>query len=113
MSKIKQRFPDNWDLESRINYLQRKIILNSIAYYLYDTNFIPDWYYNAIAHQLAEMHTEYGDISKTNYGYAFSEFDGSTGFDIYYRLKKKDREYLTGLVRYQVERRSGGDSGGS
>lgn len=105
---MRQNFPHEWDLKTRINYLQRKVILNSIAYYLYDTNFISDHYYNEIAHQLAEMHAEYGDISDTEYGYAFGEFDGSTGFDIYYRLKKKDREYLTWLVRYQVERRSGG-----
>lgn len=108
-----QMFPDDWDLKTRIDFLQRKIILNSIAYYMFDTSFIPDQYYNDIAHQLAEMHREFGDISKTRYGYAFGEFDGSTGFDIYYKLKKKDKEYLTGLVRWKIERQNGGDGGGS
>lgn len=107
-----QKFPDDWDLKTRIEFLQRKIILNSIAYYIYDTSFISDTYFNSIAHQLADMMSEYGDISKTKYGYAFGEFDGSTGFDIYYKLKKKDREYLTGLVRYQISRRDGGDNNG-
>lgn len=31
-----QKFPMNWSLEEKINYLQRKVILNSIAYYRFD-----------------------------------------------------------------------------
>lgn len=107
-----QDFPDDWDLKTRIEYLQRKVILNSIAYYMYDVSFISDGYFNSIAQQLAKMMAEYGDIKKTRYGYVFVEFDGSTGFDLYYRLKKKDRDYLTGLTLWQIERQKRGGADG-
>lgn len=96
-----QKFPDNWDLKTKINFLQRKIILNSIAYYEYNTNFLSDRYYDSISKQLVELHKEYGDISDTQYGYAFLDFDGSTGFDLRYRLTDLDRRYLEHMVRRQ------------
>lgn len=107
-----QKFPDDWDLKTKIEFLQRKIILNSIAYYEYDTNFLSDKYYDSMCRQLVAMHDEYGDISDTQYGYVFGGFDGSTGFDLYYRLTDEDRRYLVGMVRYQM-RSGGGDSGTS
>ncbi len=104
-----QKFPDDWDLKTKIEFLQRKIILNSIAYYEYDTNFLSDRYYDSICRQLVAMHEEYGDISDTQYGYAFGGFDGSTGFDLYYRLTDEDREYLIRMVRWWI--RCGGKEG--
>ena len=99
-----QEFPDSWDLKTKINYLQRKIILNSIAYYMFDTNFLSDRYYDLICKQLVRMHEEYGDISDTEYGYVYYDFDGSTGFDLYYRLDEDDKEYLTNITAHQVHR---------
>lgn len=97
-----QRFPDNWDLKTKIEFLQRKIILNSIAYYMYDTNFLTDQYYDSICRQLVQLHKEYGDVRDTQYGYVFYDFDGSTGFDLYYRLNDHDKEYLTNMVKWQI-----------
>ena len=100
-----QKFPDDWSLKDKIEFLQRKIILNSIAYYEFDTNFISDRYYDSISRQLVQLCKEYGDISDTQYGYAMCDFDGTTGFDLVYRLNDHDREYLTGMVRHQTRRR--------
>lgn len=93
-----QKFPSDWDLKLQINFLQRKIILNSIIYYELDYNLISDREYDEMCKQLVKLHTEYGDISDTEYGYVYYDFDGSTGFDLYYRLNDADKERLLGIV---------------
>ena len=100
-----QKFPSDWGLKTQINFLQRKIILNSIIYYELDENFISDREYDEICKQLVELHKEYGDISDTEYGYVYYDFDGTTGFDLYYRLNDKDRERLLGIAYLMTGRR--------
>lgn len=95
-------FPEDWNLKTKIEFLQRKIILNSIAYYEYNTNFISDREYDEISKQLVQYCKEYGDISDTQYGYVMRDFDGFTGFDLIYRLTEKDKAYLTNMVRHQL-----------
>lgn len=97
-----QKFPDGWNLKDKIEFLQRKIILNSVAYYEYDTNFLSDKFYDSMCKQLVELQHEYGDVSDTQYGYAFCDFDGSTGFDLYFRLTEKDRDYLLNILKHQI-----------
>lgn len=97
-----QQFPSDWDLKTKIEFLQRKIILNSIAYYEYDTNFLTDQYYDSISRQLVRLQAEYGDISGTMYGYAMNDFDGNTGFDLVYRLTVEDRKYLANMVEHAI-----------
>lgn len=97
------------DLKTKIEFLQRKVILNSIAYYEFDTNFLSDKFYDSMSRELVVLHKEYGDISDTQYGYVFDEFDGSTGFDLVYRLGAEDREYLVRMVRWWI--RCGGKEG--
>lgn len=99
-----QKFPEHWDLKTKIEFLQRKVILNSIAYYMFDTNFLSDRDYDAMSKQLIQLQKEYGDVSDTQYGYCMRDFDGSTGFDLYYRLSDHDKEYLTNMVRHQTGR---------
>ena len=88
-----QRFPRRWDKITCINYLQRKIILNAIAYYELDTSQLSDREYDELSKQLVEMQKDV-DITKTQYGYIMYDFDGTTGFDLYHRLNEHDKEYL-------------------
>lgn len=97
-----QKFPNDWDLKTKIEFLQRKIILNSIAYYDYDTNFLSDREYDGLCRQLVGLQTEYGDVRDTQYGYAFYDFDGSTGFDLLDRLNIHDKGYLTNMVLHKI-----------
>ena len=34
---------------------------------------------------------------KTQYGYAFMDFDGTTGFDLWGRLTKRDKRCIMGI----------------
>ena len=83
-----QKFPRRWDKITCINYLQRKIILNAIAYYELDSSPLSDKEYDELSRQLVEMQKDI-DINSTQYGYIMQDFDGTTGFDLYSRLNQK------------------------
>lgn len=101
-----QKFPRRWDKVTCINYLQRKIILNSIAYYKYDKSFLEDSYFDIISRQLVEMQENFtGNLeADTEYGYMMYDFDGSTGFDLPDRLSSDDKDYLTNMVEHYIYR---------
>lgn len=100
-----QRFPRRWDKITCIDFLQRKIILNCIAYYELNTNKLSDKEYDDLSRQLVNMQ---GDpnidiMNDTQYGYCMYDFDGSTGFDLYHRLNKHDKEYLMSIALFALK----------
>lgn len=92
-----QKFPRSWNKITCINYLQRKIILNAIAYYELNTNRLTDKQYDELSRQLVELQKDI-DISDTQYGYVMCDFDGTTGFDLYERLNDYDKKYLMSIA---------------
>ena len=92
-----QMFPRRWDKITCINYLQRKVILNAIAYYELDTSPLSDKEYDELSRQLVEMQKDI-DINNTQYGYIMQDFDGTTGFDLYDRLNASDKQYLMNIA---------------
>lgn len=98
----------DWDLLAKINYYQRKIILNCIMYYEYDKSFLTDNYYDSISRELVKMQKELDksrryDVKRdTTYGYMMYDFDGNTGFDLPKRLNPKDYEYLNNICAYRL-----------
>lgn len=93
-----QIFPRRWDKITCINFLQRKIILNAIAYYELNTSRLTDKQYDELSRQLVDMQKDI-NIHDTQYGYVFYDFDGTTGFDLYHRLNDKDKEYLMHMAQ--------------
>ena len=91
-----QQFPDAWSTLTKIDFLQRKIIVNSVAYYQYDESPLTDYAYDEMCKQLVQLQREYGrNFAKdSRYGYVFYDFDGSTGFHLYERLTPEDRYYI-------------------
>ena len=89
-----------WSDSTKISYLQRRIIVWSIMYYEHDESCVPDFEYDSVSRQLAELQKKASkeELEKSTYYYAMFDFDGSTGFDIPSRLTKKDREYLTHIA---------------
>ena len=57
-----QNFPRRWDKLTCINFLQRKIIILSIAYYELSQNLIDDSLFDKYCKQLVSMHKEHGAI---------------------------------------------------
>lgn len=96
-----------WDNKTKIEYLQRRILVYSIAYYELNNNIVSDKYYDEISKQLIVLQKENKDIVKESaYGYVFYDFDGSTGFDLYHRLNKSDKEYLMHITQIVLAQRS-------
>lgn len=91
-----------WDNKTRIEYLQRRIIVFSIMYYELNISPLTDKQYDSISYQLVEyMNTTPKKIlEKTKYWYAFYDFDGSTGFHLPDRLTKEDKTYLYKIASY-------------
>lgn len=102
------KFPDTFTLVDKLNYLQRMVLLHSIIYYDLDENVISDDYYNKLSRLLAKKVTQYKDKSvfrKTMYWYVFEDYeDGSTGFNLMRKLKKKDYSYLYTLATHVIHR---------
>ena len=89
-----------WDDKTKIEWLERRIIVSSIQYYELNDTCITDNKYDRLSKELVEMikHSP-KEFKKTKYYYCFKEFDGSTGFDIPSKLKKTDKEYLTCIAK--------------
>ena len=98
-----QRFPRRWDKITCINFLQRKIIINSIAYYELDNPVLSDKQYDELCKQLVSLQEDI-DLNLTQYGYCMSGFDGSTGFDLYGKLNDHDKDYLMKLAMIGLEK---------
>lgn len=89
-------------IKDRIELLQRKIILNSIAYYKYNKSPMSDKAYDEMCKKLVDMQKKYPNIKDTMYGYVFYDFDGTTGFDLFDRLTSKDKEYLNNIAGHAL-----------
>lgn len=89
-----------WNNQTKISYLQRRIIVYSIMYYQYNESCVSDRFYDCISKQLVKLMGECSEaeLQQTEYWYAMYDFDGSTGFDIPDRLTDKDRTYLEWLA---------------
>jgi hypothetical protein len=96
-------FPKHWDELTCINYLQRKILLCSIAYYEYDASPLSDYDYDEFSHTLASMMRECKDVQDSEYYYAFYDFEGSTGYHLYSRLTPNDKRYLNAIAQIGLQ----------
>ena len=102
------KFPEHWTTVDKLNRLQRMVLLHSIIYYDLNESVISDDYYNKLTRLLARKVSQYQDkpiFKKTMYWYVFEDYtDGSTGFDLAHKLKKKDYQYLYILTTHIIYR---------
>ena len=101
-----------WNIKTRIEYIQRRVIIFSIMYYNMSESCITDKQFDCISKQLVEyMNTTNKKIlEKTKYWYVLNDFDGTTGFDLPYRLNEKDKRYLTTIAQCISQNYNGGKS---
>lgn len=85
-----------WSDSMKMSFLQRRIIVASIIYYELSGNIISDKDFDELSNQLVELMESATEEQKefSTYWYCMYDFDGSTGFHLYGRLKRKDKEYL-------------------
>ena len=93
-----------------MTYLQNQIIVHSYLYYMLDSSIISDGEYNELSQTLVRMKEAYPEsYSKTMFYYAMKDFDGSTGYDIWYNLTEEDKEKMASkaqlILSYKSKRR--------
>ena len=94
------KFPVYWTDKLKVDFLQRVILIHSYLYYEVDNSVWTDRKYDEVAKQLTNIqnkHTKSWIKRTTQYGYLFYDFDGTTGFLLWGRLKKKDKEQIAGI----------------
>ena len=93
-----------WSNKLKIDALQRWILVHSILYYEMDSSIISDKLFDDNARQLVMMQEQFSDeAAETQYWYVFYDFDGSTGFDLFDRLNKDDKVYLTQIANHVLK----------
>lgn len=99
--------PLYWTDALFLNFLQRVILIHSYLYYEKDNSIWSDKKYDEVARQLTNIQEEYTTKwikNKTQYGYCFYDFDGTTGFDLWDRLNEKDRQFIKNIAERIVEK---------
>ena len=98
-----------WSNKLKISTLQRWIIVHSILYYEMSSSIIPDKVFDENAYQLVKLQKEYKEeAEESEYWYMFYDFDASTGFHLYDRLKENDKKYLTHIAQHVLALNRGG-----
>lgn len=89
--------------QEKIDFAARYIILHSIIYYELNESVISDKKFDRKAALLVKLMNKYPEETRdSEYYRAIYDFDGSTGFLLYGRLKKSQRRYLKKIARYVV-----------
>lgn len=84
-----------WNKWEKIQMLQRWILVHSYLYYNADDPIVSDEMFDNNCKQLVELQRAHKKSSeKTRFYYVFEDFDGSTGFHLISRLRKRDTELI-------------------
>lgn len=95
------KFPVYWTDKLKVDFLQRVILIHSYLYYEKDSPVWSDRKYDEVAKQLTNIQNsreEQWIKQNTQYGYAFYDFDGSTGFHLWHRLNRKDKRCISNIA---------------
>ena len=89
--------------QEKIDYVARYIIVHSIIYYELNESVISDKLFDKKAAHLVKLMKKYPEETENSEYYrAIYDFDGSTGFLLYHRLKKSQRRYLKQIARHVI-----------
>lgn len=86
--------------QEKIDFAARYVIVHSIIYYELNESVISDSKFDKKASALVKLMNKYPtETENSEYYRAVYDFDGSTGFHLYSRLKKSQRRYLKKIAR--------------
>lgn len=88
-----------WPIVTKIELMQRMVIVHSIIYYELDSSVVSDVKYDKLARKLAKMKDTYPEEwRRSQYFYCMRDFSSSTGFDLFGRLNEHDKKYLLSMA---------------
>ena len=89
--------------QDKVDFAARYIIVHSIIYYEMDESVISDKKFDKKAQALVRLINKYPEeVKNSEYFQVIHDFDGSTGFHLYHRLKKSQRRYLKQIARHVI-----------
>lgn len=94
-----------WTDKMKIDFLQRVVLIHSYLYYERDITLWSDKKYDEVVKQLTVIQKQKTKSKSwikhnTQYGYCFYDFDGTTGFDLWSRLKEEDRQLIKAIAEH-------------
>lgn len=89
-----QQFPSHFTLKDKVDFLQRRILLNSVAERELGINFLGDDYRKEMVQQLIDLQENYPEAANTRYGYAFKDFNVKDYYGLYLKLNDYDKEQI-------------------
>lgn len=93
------KVPDDWSNLDKISYMERQVLVYSIMYYNMDQSCVSDKEYDQLCKDLIKLCEEDQEaFLNSQYYYAFYDFDGTTGYDLPYRLNDSDKERITTIA---------------
>ena len=96
------------NIRAKLEQRRRQLLVHSIIYYILNDNIVSDAKWSQWAAELVELQKKYPDIAKTSvYAEAFSDFDGSTGYDLPLDDEWGINKALQ-LLRYRDKQKQGG-----
>lgn len=99
MSKFKDLSP-----QEKVDYAARYVILHSIIYYELNESVISDKKFDKKSKSLVKLMEKYPEETENSEYYrAIYDFDGSTGFLLYSRLKKSQKRYLKHIAKHIIQ----------
>lgn len=100
-----------WSNKTKIEMLQRWILVHSFIYYELNKNIVSDQMYDSNSKQLVDLqNTNIKAFKQSRYYYAMQEFDGSSGFGFTDKLNEYDYHCITRDAYMLVQRRRGDGS---
>ena len=89
-----------------IDFLQRYIIVHSYIYYELNSNVVSDREYDVKAKELAKLKNEYPELWKSSMYYKQfrDDYNGATGFTLWYDLDDHQKEIIRALAGSIIRR---------
>lgn len=89
-----------WSTRTKLDLLARWLIVHSIIYYEIGTSIVEDIAWNNNAQQFVELAAiDPEKSSQIRWWYVMNDFDSSTGFLLFSKLRKKDKAMLLHTAR--------------
>ena len=94
-----QQFPSYFSLKDKVDYLQRKILINSVADRQLGLDFLYPTFKKEMLQQLVDLRQICPESNQFRYGYVFKDFTIEDYPDLYLKLNDYDKEQIDKICR--------------
>ena len=94
-----QQFPSYFSLKDKVDYLQRKILINSVADQQLGLDFLHPTFKKEMLQQLVDLQQICPEPTQFRYGYVFKDFTVEDYSDLYLKLNDYDKEQIDKICR--------------